>query len=194
MRDGFELNGRRGARYGRHFRDWRSSGPRQPQESNPRRGDRREPSQPRILQKERFSVNIRPRCISGWTVSVFGVLAVIMGVLGLIRPDIQFGVIGFELLDMRSPGDYTPAVMATTSLAAVTMGVFYLVGVAMCWPGFIAFTVAARLFMCAGFIVLILAGQAPAAFIGAALWEGLGAATTGTALWWDNRRVSQIVA
>ena len=41
------------------------------------------------------------------------------------------------------------------------MGVLYLLGVAKDWPGFIAFTVAARLSMCAGFIVLIVAGKAP---------------------------------
>jgi hypothetical protein len=139
-------------------------------------------------------VNIRPRSASGWTVSVFGVLALIMGVLGLISPDIQFGMMGFEILDKRPPGDYTPAVVATTSIAAVNMGVLYLLGVAKDWPGFIAFTVAARLFMCAGFIVLIVAGKAPDAFIGAALWEGLGAAATGAAMWWDSRRGSQTVA
>jgi hypothetical protein len=88
------------------------------------------------------------------------------GVLGLISPDIQFGMMGFEILDKRPAGAYTPAVVATTSIAAVNMGVLYLLGVAKDWPGFIAFTVAARLFMCAGFIVLIVAGQAPDAFIG----------------------------
>jgi hypothetical protein len=46
-----------------------------------------------------------------------------MGVLGLISPDIQFGMMGFEILDKRPPGDYTRAVVATTSIAAVNMGV-----------------------------------------------------------------------
>jgi hypothetical protein len=40
------------------------------------------------------------------------------------------------------------------------MEFLYLLGFAKDWPGFIRFTVAARLFIRAGFIVLIVAGKA----------------------------------
>ncbi|MFY0538436.1 hypothetical protein [Nannocystis pusilla] len=78
--------------------------------------------------------------------------------------------------------------MATTSIAAINMGVLYVLGVALAWPGFLAFTVAARLFMCLGFVVLMAAGRAPDVFVGAAIWEGLGAGITAAGMAWDNRR------
>jgi hypothetical protein len=138
----------------------------------------------------RSIVNILPRSASGWTVSVFGVLALLLGILGVVSPDIQFGMKGFEILEKRAPGDYTPAVVATTSIAAINMGILYVLGVAKEWPWFIPFTVGARLLMCVGFVLLIVAGRAPNAFIGAALWEGLGATITVIAMLWDGRRAS----
>ncbi|WAS92952.1 hypothetical protein [Nannocystis punicea] len=125
--------------------------------------------------------------MSGWSVAVFGVLALLLGLLGLLSPDSQFDMMGFELVDQRAPGDYTPGVVATTSIAAINMGILYVLGVALAWPGFVAFTVGARLFMCVGFVALMAAGRAPDVFVGAAIWEGVGAAITAVAMAWDGR-------
>ncbi|WP_434422240.1 hypothetical protein [Nannocystis pusilla] len=133
-------------------------------------------------------MRVLPRSFSGWSVAVFGVLAVLLGLLGLLSPDSQFDMMGFERVDHRGPGDYTPTVVATTSIAAINMGALYVLGVALAWPGFIAFTVAARLFMCLGFVALMAAGRAPDVFVGAAIWEGLGAAITAAGMAWDSRR------
>ncbi|MDC0668451.1 hypothetical protein [Nannocystis radixulma] len=127
-------------------------------------------------------MNPRPRSAAGWTVSVFGALAFTVGVLGLVSPDMQFDMMGFEVPDRRGPGDYTPAVLATTSVAAVNMGVLYVLGAAHQWPGFLAFTVGARLFMGAGLAGLMLVGSAPDAFVGAVAWEWLGALVTAVAM------------
>jgi NAD(P)-dependent dehydrogenase (short-subunit alcohol dehydrogenase family) len=128
---------------------------------------------------------------AAWTVAGFGLLAFIMGVSGLVSPARQRSMAGLEEPAERGPGDHTPALMMTTSMAAVNTGFIYMLGVAMGWRRFPAWTVAARSFMCAGFLVLIRRRVAPKSFAGAALWEGAGAALTGAAMAWDSRRGSR---
>ncbi|MET0418212.1 MAG: hypothetical protein ABW022_19540, partial [Actinoplanes sp.] len=88
----------------------------------------------------------------------------------------------------RAPGDYTRVYMAASSMAALNMGVYYLVAAATEWRPFFLFTVPFRLLTLAVFSSLVLLDVAPGRFIGVALWEGAGAVATGIALWYDAKR------
>jgi hypothetical protein len=132
-----------------------------------------------------------PRSPAGWTMAVFGVLAIVMGVVGLVSPDTLLKLLGFEVLGDRAAGDYTKTFMAASSMASFNMGVYYLVAVATEWRPFYVFTVAFRLVTFTVFTILVVTDAAPARFFGVAAWEGLGAVATGVALWFErNRRTS----
>lgn len=131
-----------------------------------------------------------PRSAAGWTIAVFGVLALALGLVGLIRPETLLRMLGFEVIAAadRASGDYTRTYIAASSMAAVNMGVYYLVATYTEWRAFFRFTVVFRLVTFSVFTTLVLTGSAPGRFFGVALWEGLGAVATGVALWLDNRR------
>jgi hypothetical protein len=114
-----------------------------------------------------------------------------MGIFGLISPARQRKMTGLEEPAERGPGDHTPVLMTTTSMASVNTGFIYMLGIAMGWRNFPAWTIAARSFMCAGFLVLIRRRTAPKSYMSAAIWEGAGAAITGAAMLCDRRRGSQ---
>jgi len=77
---------------------------------------------------EKFKI----RDASGWTMFVFGVLAVLLGLLGLIRPELLLSLLGFAPLDRsaRATGDYTIVFMMASSMASFNMGVYYILAVA----------------------------------------------------------------
>jgi hypothetical protein len=127
-----------------------------------------------------------PRDASGWTMAVFGVLAVIMGVVGLVAPDTLLALLGFDRVADRAPGDFTRTFMAASSMASLNMGVYYLVAVATEWRPFYRFTVAFRLLTFTVFTILVITEVAPARFLGVAIWEGAGAVATGVALWFER--------
>jgi hypothetical protein len=131
-----------------------------------------------------------PRTVAGWTIAVFGVLAIGMGAIGLIRPEILLVTLGFEVVDadLRPAGDYTLTFMTASSMASFNMGVYYLVAAHTEWRAFFRFTVAFRVLTFLVFTASVLAGAAPVRFLGVALWEGVGALATGFGLWYDRRR------
>jgi hypothetical protein len=129
-----------------------------------------------------------PRSLSGWTMAVFGFLAVALGVVGLVSPDTMLALLGFEVLQTRDPGDYTKVYLAASSMAAVNMGVYYLLAAAADYRPFFLWTVPFRLLTFAVFTLLVVTGAAPARFIGVGIWEGVGAVVTGAALWWEHSR------
>lgn len=124
-----------------------------------------------------------PRSMSGWTIAVFGFLAFALGLFGLLSPDSLLGLLGFEVVAARGPGDYTKVYMAASSMAAVNMGVYYMLAAASDWRPFFLWTVPFRLVTFAVFSTLVITGAAPSEFLGVGLWEGLGALITGYALW-----------
>ncbi|MER7362832.1 hypothetical protein [Nonomuraea wenchangensis] len=128
-----------------------------------------------------------PRSFSGWTMAVFGFLALAMGLLGLVSPATLLAVLGFEVLDVRPAGDYTLVYMAASSMAAVNMGVYYLLAAAADYTPFFRWTVPFRLVTFTVFTTLVLTGAAPAKFFGVGLWEGVGALVTGFALWREGK-------
>ncbi|MDM4721311.1 hypothetical protein QTQ03_17500 [Micromonospora sp. WMMA1363] len=129
-----------------------------------------------------------PRSAAGWTIAVFGALALVMGALGLIWPEFLLRLLGFEVPASRAPGDYTGTFLTASSMASFNMGVYYLLATATEWRPFYRFTVWFRLVTCTVFTIAVLADVAPGRFFGVAAWEGLGALATAAGLWWDTRR------
>ncbi|GAB7041575.1 hypothetical protein JCM9533A_54250 [Catenuloplanes niger JCM 9533] len=121
--------------------------------------------------------------------AVFGLLAIVMGATGLIRPEAMLSSLGFEVVPAadRAAGDYTRVFIIASSMASFNMGVYYLVSVWTEWRAFYLFTVVFRLVTCTVFTTLVLTGEAPDRFLGVAAWEGVGALATGIGLWADRR-------
>ena len=133
-----------------------------------------------------------PRSVAGWTTAVFGVLALAMGILGLVRPEALLGLLGFDVIDAadRAGGDYTTTFVAAASMASLNMGVYYLIAMSTEWRPFFLFSVIFRLLTFTVFSTLVLVAVAPGRFFAVALWEGLGAVATAVGLWADRRRSS----
>lgn len=136
-----------------------------------------------------------PRSAAGWTVAVFGAIALVLGAVGLILPEALLTMLGFATPDAaeRAVGDHTRTFLAASSMASFNMGVYYLLAAVMDWQMFFRFTVYFRLLTCLVFSLLVLTDTAPGRFLGVALWEGAGAVATGIALWgrrWAPGRLS----
>lgn len=135
-------------------------------------------------------MRVLPRTAAGWTMAVFGVIAVLLGAVGVVWPEALLTVLGFEVIPVeeRAAGDYTHVFVAASSMASLNMGVYYLVATATEWRPFYRFTVVFRLLTFTVFSMLVLADQAPGRFFGVALWEGAGAVATGLGLLHDRRK------
>ncbi|AOT58295.1 MULTISPECIES: hypothetical protein [Streptomyces] len=131
----------------------------------------------------------RPRSLSGWTMAVFGLLAAALGAVGLAAPDALLAVMGFAPVPdgARAEGDHTLLFLTASSMAAVNMGAYYVLAALSDWRAFYGWTVPFRLLTCTVFTAAVLAGRAPAGFLGVGLWEGAGAAATWAALRYERR-------
>lgn len=128
-------------------------------------------------------MQLLPRSLSGWTMAAFGVLAAVMGAVGLMAPDSLLTLMGFEpLAGSRAPGDHTLVFVTASSMAALNMGVYYVLAALSDWKAFYRWTVPFRLLTCAVFTLAVISGRAPAGFLGVGVWEGVGAVATGLAL------------
>ncbi|MGW0467234.1 hypothetical protein ACWDX6_18440 [Streptomyces sp. NPDC003027] len=121
--------------------------------------------------------------------AVFGLLAAAMGVVGLLAPDIMLTAMGFEPVPAasRAEGDHTLVFLTASSIAALNMGVYYVLASLADWKPFFRWTVPFRLLTCTVFTLAVVTGRAPAGFLGVGLWEGLGALATAAALRYENR-------
>ncbi|MFF7180388.1 hypothetical protein [Streptomyces sp. NPDC008121] len=128
--------------------------------------------------------------------AVFGLLAAALGVVGLVSPDTLLTVMGFDPIPGtgRADGDHTLVFLTASSMAALNMGVYYVLAACADWKPFFRWTVPFRLLTCAVFTLAVLTGRAPAGFLGVGLWEGLGAVLTGAALRYENRGGRKAVA
>ncbi|MFI6823647.1 hypothetical protein ACIBJE_22290 [Micromonospora sp. NPDC050187] len=129
-----------------------------------------------------------PRSAAGWTVAVFGGMALLSGVLGLLWPGALLGLMGLAVPPTRASGDYTGTFLVASSMAAFNMGVYYLLAAVSEWRPFFRFTVVFRLVTVSVFILVVAADVAPAGFLGVAAWEGMGALATALGLRVDARR------
>jgi hypothetical protein len=134
-----------------------------------------------------------PRSLSGWTMAVFGVLAAAMGLAGLISPNHLLMVMGLGAAPDPAfgTGDHTQAFVTASSMAALNMGVYYVLAALADWRAFFRWTVPFRLLTFVVFLVAVLTHRAPSAFVGIAVWEGLGALLTGAALRYEGRSARQ---
>ncbi|MFF9014287.1 hypothetical protein ACF09C_15130 [Streptomyces sp. NPDC014870] len=128
--------------------------------------------------------------------AVFGLLASSMGVVGLVSPDTMLTAMGFEPVpgDGRAEGDHTLVFLTASSMAALNMGVYYILAAFADWKAFFRWTVPFRLLTCAVFTLAVVSGRAPAGFLGVGLWEGVGALATGAALRYEGRARKSAVA
>ncbi|MBC9718648.1 hypothetical protein H9Y04_39595 [Streptomyces sp. TRM66268-LWL] len=128
--------------------------------------------------------------------SIFGLLAAVMGIVGLIAPDVLIKTMGFAAAPDggRGEGDHTVVFLTASSMAALNMGVYYVLAAASDWTAFFRWTVPFRLLTCTVFTLAVLGDRAPAGFIGVGLWEGAGAVATFLALRADRRRAARTPA
>lgn len=127
---------------------------------------------------------LRLQNASSWTMFIFGALAVLLGLIGLIRPEWTLGLLNFEVLDRaaRAPGDYSLTFLTASSMASFNMGVYYVLASLSNWKRFYGWTVPFRIVTFVVFVLAVANGIAPTGFIGVAAWELIGALATGAAL------------
>ena len=127
---------------------------------------------------------------SGWTIFVFGSLALFLGLLGLIRPELILSVMGFNVLERtgRMAGDYTLVFVVASSMASFNMGVYYVLAALNNLKAFYGWTVPFRVVTFSAFCLTVISGLAPKAWLGVAVWELTGAIATGWALYYEMRK------
>lgn len=143
------------------------------------------------LAKETISnMNLRIRDASGWTMFIFGALALLLGLFGLIRPEILLSMLGFEVLPRaaRASGDYTLIYLTAAAISSFNIGAYYMLATLNDMKPFYRWTVPFRLVTVTVFTIAVLSGLAPMRFFGVILWELTGAVATGVALYFDGKR------
>jgi len=123
---------------------------------------------------------------------VFGVLALLLGLLGLIRPELLLSILGFSVLDRaaRVAGDYTLVFMIASSIASFNMGMYYVLAALNDLKSFYKWTVPFRCMTFVVFTTAALTNLAPTWFILVGAWELTGAIVTGLALRSENNKMS----
>lgn len=135
-----------------------------------------------------FSLKIQD--FSGWTMFVFGALALLLGLVGLIRPEWSLALIGFEAIEraQRVSADYTLVFVTASSMASFNMGIYYILAVFSNFKPFYRWTVPFRVVTFCIFSFAVFSGLAPFGFIGVAAWELTGAILTGIALYLEKQK------
>ena len=125
------------------------------------------------------------RDAAGWTIFNFGILAFLLGLTGLIRPEILLSILGFEVVEraQRAASDYTIVFMTASSMASFNMGVYYVFAALNDVKIFYRWTVPFRVVTFVVFTTVVIAGIAPMKFLGVGIWELVGAISTGIALY-----------
>lgn len=133
---------------------------------------------------------LRIRDASGWTMFIFGALAFLLGLLGLIRPELLLSILGFTVLDRaaRAAGDYSLVFMIAASMASFNIGIYYMLAALNDMKQFYAWTIPFRCVTFVVFTIAVLSNLAPARFLGVGAWELAGAIATGLALRSENRK------
>lgn len=133
--------------------------------------------------------NWRLRNPSSWTMFIFGVLAFLLGLIGVIRPEFILQTLSLEALErsVRVEGDYTLMFVTASSMASFNMGIYYVLASLNNLKQFYWWTVPFRMVTFAVFMLAVATDIAPTAFIGVAVWELIGAILTGMALIYEER-------
>ena len=135
--------------------------------------------------------SLKIRDASGWTMFIFGVLAFLFGVVGLVDPETLLSLLGFKVIEraQRVAGDYTLTFIAAASMASFNIGVYYVLAALNDMKKFYLWTVPFRTVTFTVFTILVLTGFAPARFWGVGIWELTGAIATGLALYFERGKV-----
>ena len=138
-------------------------------------------------------MKIKIRDASGWTIFIFGVLALLLGLIGLIRPEILLSILGFEVLSRsaRAGGDYTIVFMTASSMASFNMGAYYILAALNDVKPFYRWTVPFRAVTVTVFTLSVILGHAPTRFLGVGIWELLGGLATGIALYTEQKKAAK---
>ncbi len=133
---------------------------------------------------------LRLRNLSSLTMFIFGLLALLLGAVGLLHPETTLSLLGFPVIERaaRAEGDFTLVFITASSMASFNMGAYYLLAALNNLKRFYLWTVPFRCITFAAFTLAVVNGLAPAGFIGVAVWELVGALATGAALWLEHRR------
>lgn len=133
--------------------------------------------------------SIKIRDFSGWTIFIFGLLAFLLGLVGLISPETVLGLLGFDVIAraQRAAGDYTLTFMAASSMASFNIGVYYMLAALNDLKKFYLWTVPFRAVTFIVFTILVITGTAPTKFLGVGVWELTGAVATGLALFFERK-------
>ena len=113
----------------------------------------------------------------------------LLGLVGLISPNVVLSILGFEVVANRAAGDYTLVFMAASSMASFNMGVYYVLASLNDLKKFYTWTVPFRGVTFTVFTILVLTGTAPWKFFGVGAWELTGAIATGLALYFEQKKV-----
>ena len=126
----------------------------------------------------------RVRDASGWTIFIFGLLALLFGLTSLISPELLLSTLGFTVLERseRALGDYTLVFVIASSMAAINVGAYYILAALNDVKQFYRWTVPFRCVTFAVFTLTVILQLAPLPFIGVGAWELAGAIATGWAL------------
>lgn len=132
----------------------------------------------------------RVRDLSGWTMLIFGVLAFLLGLVGIVSPETTLNLLGFPVIPRaeRAANDYTLMFVITSSMASLNMGVYYVLAALTNLKRFYVWTVPFRGVTFTVFTLSVVSGVAPLGLLGVALWELTGAILTGGALYYEERR------
>ena len=120
-----------------------------------------------------------PRGHAAWTIFFFGMIALALGVIGLVSPD-------FLVWATRVPAPDPGPFVRTSAMASTNMGVYYVLAASSNTRRFFAWTVPFRFLTFSVFSGMVLLGGAPAGLLGIAAWEVLGAVCTGAALRYEG--------
>lgn len=132
----------------------------------------------------------KPIDVAGWTFFIFGILALLLGLIGLIKPEITLSMLGFKIVERaaRPAGDYTIIFMLASSMASFNMGVYYIFASLNDIRAFYGWTVPFRILTFIVFSSAILSGLVPSGFWGVGIWELIGALSTGAAIYIDKQK------
>jgi len=141
------------------------------------------------MENKIFSIKY-PKGIAAQTFWIFGILALILGIIGIIYPEALLYQLGFTVHEraLRPNYDYTLVFITASSMASLNMGIYYIFAASTHTRKFFYWTVPFRMLTFIVFSILILRGWAPIKFFSVAAWELIGSLATGGALWYEKRK------
>ena len=136
-----------------------------------------------------MNLKLKIKDASGWTMFIFGAIALLLGLLGLLRPELLLAILGFPILDRsaRLAGDYTLVFMMASAMASFNIGIYYILAALNDLKPLYKWTVPFRSITFVVFTTVALTGLAPMRFIAVGAWELAGAIATGIALRANNK-------